>query len=106
MGGIKITKDTFINVPNDCSFLIINNNKKSTNQPKMTAKMIWKQEQDMKTFIWNILAVLGERSQPAESKGNNPLPVLAFQSKCNEEVKHLVLQGICCSAMGTAHYFC
>ena len=46
---IKITTDTFIDVSSDGTFLITN--KKCTDQPKMTAKSIWKPKQEMKTFI-------------------------------------------------------
>ena len=42
------------------------------------------------------LAVLGESGQPAKCKGDNRLPVLAFHSNRNEELKRLVIQGLCC----------
>ena len=60
----------------------------------MTAKNIQKWKQDMKIFILqhaSTVVVLGERGQPAASEGNNHLLVLAFHSKCNEELKRLVI---------------
>ena len=66
------------------SFLIVSEKEKYTDQPKITARIIWKQKQAWRHSFCNTLAVLGESSQPAESKGDNRLPVLAFHSKRNE----------------------
>ena len=43
-----------------------------------------------KHSFYNKLAVLGERGQPAECKGDNRLPVLVFHKR-NEELKRLVI---------------
>ena len=85
-GGIKITKDTFIVESNDRTFLIVNKKNTLINlkwQPTLSGN----KSRRWKKIFCNTLAVLGESGPPAETKGDNHLPVLALHSKLNEELK-------------------
>ena len=57
----------------------------------MTAKLFWNKSRTRKHSFCNTLAVLGERGQPAESKGDNRLPVLAVHSMRDEELKRRII---------------
>ena len=62
----------------------------------MTDKLFGNKSRTRKHSFCNTLAVLGERGQPAESKEDNRLPVLAFRAKRCEELNRLVIQGRWC----------